>query len=247
MNQVNSKYFRNEKLVQLFNRYATYNGSSPYHAPGVLALIPHLEFNIGTFFPMGGMRSITQCLVELAKSMGVTFYYEKKVDQIMLQKREVGGIRINRERIPADLVVSNMDIVPTYKQLLPDLKEPRQVIEQERSSSALIFYWGIRKEFPQLHLHNIFFSEDYEAEFHSIFNQLELYEDPTVYIHISSKVNKKDAPEGMENWFVMINVPYNVGQDWDCYISSARSTILSKVSRVLGVEIEPLILNESIL
>jgi phytoene desaturase len=247
MNQVNKKYFPNEKLVQIFNRYATYNGSSPYLAPGVLTLIPHLEFNIGTFFPVGGMHSITLSLLDLAKSMGVIFHFGKNVDQIILNRKNAEGIRIDNMRIPADLVVSNMDIVPTYKKLLPELKEPRQVIEQERSSSALIFYWGMKKEFPQLHLHNIFFSKDYEEEFYSIFKKLQLYDDPTVYIHISSKVNPADAPEGMENWFVMINVPYNVGQDWDSYIQKARETILRKVSRILNIEIEPLILNESIL
>jgi phytoene dehydrogenase-like protein len=88
---------------------------------------------------------------------------------------------------------------------------------------------------------------DYEEEFNSIFKKLQLYDDPTVYVHISSKVNPADAPEGMENWFVMINVPYNVGQDWDFYIQQARETILRKVSRILNIDIETLIINESIL
>ncbi len=247
MNQVNQKYLKDEKLVQLFNRYATYNGSSPYLAPGILTLIPHLEFNIGTFFPKGGMHQITLSLVGLAEMMGATFHYHQKVDRIELNHNKVMGVRIKEEIIPADLVVSNMDIVPTYKKLLPELKEPRQVIEQERSSSALIFYWNINKEFPQLHLHNIFFSRDYDAEFQAIFQKFELYDDPTVYVHISSKLNVEDAPEGMENWFVMINVPCNVGQDWDAFIKSAREHILKKVSRLLGEEIAPFIIGESIL
>lgn len=247
MNQVNQDYLKDEKLVQLFNRYATYNGSSPYLAPGILSLIPHLEFNIGTYFPKGGMHQITLSLVKLAEMMEVTFHYNQEVDQIAINNRKVKGIRINEDFFPADLVVSNMDIVPTYKKLLPGLEEPRQVIEQERSSSALIFYWNIKKFFPQLHLHNIFFSRDYRKEFHAIFKRFELYDDPTVYVHISSKLNAEDAPEGMENWFVMINVPCNVGQDWDDFIKIARNRILKKLSRLLKENIAPLITGESIL
>ncbi len=247
MNQVIRTFLDEKKLVQLFNRYATYNGSSPYLAPGILTLIPHLEFNIGTFFPKGGMHQITMSLVGLAEMMGVKFHYNQEVDQIVPDKNTVKGIVINGKFLPSDLVVSNMDIVPTYKILLPGLKEPRQVMEQERSSSALIFYWNIRTEFPKLHLHNIFFSRDYESEFRAIFKNFDLYEDPTVYIHISSKLNAGDAPEGMENWFVMINVPCNIGQDWDALIKIARDRVLKKISRILGEEIAPLITGESIL
>ncbi|MBR9998552.1 MAG: phytoene desaturase [Cyclobacteriaceae bacterium] len=247
MNQVNEKYLKNGKLVQLFNRYATYNGSSPYQAPGILTLIPHLEFNIGTFFPEGGMHQITLSLVELAESLGVTFYYEQRVDSINTDHSKADGIHSGGKLIPADIVVSNMDIVHTYRKLLPGIRAPRQVIGQERSSSALIFYWNIRKNLPRLYLHNIFFTNDYEAEFESIFSRFELYHDPTVYVHISSKQNPEDAPEGMENWFVMINVPSNIGQDWDLYIRTARDLIIGKISRMLGEDISPWIIGESLL
>jgi diapolycopene oxygenase len=247
MNRINEKYLKDRKLVQLFNRYATYNGSNPYRAPGILTLIPHLEFNIGTFFPAGGMHQITLSLVRLAETLGVRFRYEQRVDRITIEKGKVNGILTGENHIPADLVVSNMDIVPTYRKLLPGIRAPRQVMRQERSSSALIFYWNINRVFPRLSLHNIFFSSNYEEEFNAIFNTLELYDDPTVYIHISSKENPEDAPEGMENWFVMINVPCNTGQDWDFYIQSAREKIIRKISRILKVDIQPLITGESFL
>ena len=101
---------------------------------------------------------------------------------------------------------------------------PTRVANQEPSSSAMIFYWGINKTFPQLDLHNIFFSADYKKEFKEMFEHQGVSEDPTVYIHISSKKVVSDAPDGMENWFVMVNVPHNSGQDWNALRSRVRKT-----------------------
>jgi phytoene desaturase len=245
MAKVNESKLRHKKLVQLFNRYATYNGSDPYQAPGVLTLIPHLEFNLGTFFPDEGMHSITTSLIDLAGSRGVSIKYNSKVDRILVHKNQVRGILCENQNIEADLVVSNMDIVPTYNRLLPNVKQPRQVLDQERSSSALIFYWGIDREFPELDLHNIFFSDNYEEEFKCIFKNHTVYDDPTVYVHISSKICKEDAPPGCENWFVMVNVPCNIGQNWDDLIKTTRVKILKKISGILKCNIEKHIVSES--
>ena len=78
MNRSNKKAVQHPKLVQLFNRYATYNGSNPYKAPGILNIIPHLEFNKGAYFPHGGMHSITLSVTVLAKRLGV--YHKQKED-----------------------------------------------------------------------------------------------------------------------------------------------------------------------
>ena len=126
-------------------------------------------------------------------------------------------------------------------------KAPEKILQQPRSSSALIFYWGITKEFPQLDFHNIIFSDDYKTEFDYVFNRNSIYEDPTVYINISSKDEEGDAPVGHENWFVMINVPPNTGQDWDELIKNAKQNILKKLTRVLNEDISKLIDFEAIL
>lgn len=248
MHEANLKHLQHPKLVQLFDRFATYNGSNPYSAPGVLNLIPHLEHGIGASFPKGGMHSITKSLVELAQSLGVKFHLNSRVEKILVVGGKATGIELEQGKIVlADLVVSNMDIVPTYRKLLKGHSAPEKVLQHERSSSALIFYWGINRTFPELDLHNIFFSEDYQAEFEGIFGQAELSTDPTIYVHISSKMETEDAPPDMENWFVMINVPGNKGQDWDKIIEKLRKNVIAKLNRVLNIDIENCILNESIL
>jgi phytoene desaturase len=249
MHKANASGFKDKRVIQFFDRYATYNGSDPYQAPATLNVIPHLEHHFGAYLPNGGMYSITQSLVKLAGEMGVKFHYNYRVDEVVVINGKAEGIRTKGENILADMVISNMDVWFTYHRLLskhPQL-HPKKILNQERSSSALIFYWGIKKQFPELNLHNIFFSADYKAEFDHIWKQQDIYHDPTVYLNISSKLKADDAPEGCENWFVMINVPANNGQDWTQLISAARDNIIAKLSHILGEDVGSLIANESIL
>jgi phytoene desaturase len=249
MHKANESFFKDERMVQFYDRYATYNGSNPYSAPATLNVIPHIEQHFGAYFPKDGMYNITTSLVKLAESLGVKFNYNSRVDEIVLQRQVATGIHVKDQLIEADIIISNMDIWFTYHQLLSKHAAlfPRKIFSQERSSSALIFYWGINKQFPQLDLHNIFFSADYKAEFDHIWHQKDIYNDPTVYLNISSKYKADDAPIGCENWFVMINVPSNTGQDWDKLIADARKNIIAKLSKVLGEDVTPLIISESTL
>lgn len=246
MHVANQKRLKNPKLVQLFDRFATYNGSNPYRAPGILNIIPALEHHFGTYLPEGGMHDITTSLFELAKRHGVMFHFGQKVERIVTGKR-VQGVSVNGQLHDADLVVSNMDVVPTYRRLLPHESAPERALKQERSSSAIIFYWGIKASFPQLDLHNIFFSDHYREEFDFIFRKNALHPDPTVYVNITSKYIAGDAPKGCENWFVMINAPGNKGQDWDSLVQTARENIFQKLNKLLNHDLAQLIATERVL
>ncbi len=249
MHQANQSIFKDERMVQFYDRYATYNGSNPYAAPATLNIIPHLEQECGAYFPIEGMYSIVTSLVDLATMLGVKFNYNSPVDELVLNGKKATGIKVKGEIINADVVVSNMDIWFTYNKLLKDYPKlhPKKILAQERSSSALVFYWGINKKFARLDLHNIFFSADYKAEFDQIWKEKTICHDPTVYVNITSKLKPKDAPQGCENWFVMINVPANTGQDWDALITEARKNILVKLSGLLNENISKLIINETVL
>jgi len=247
MHKANAKQFQDQRMVQLLDRFATYNGSDPYQAPGTLNIIPHLEHNIGAFYPKGGMYAIANSLVKLAEELGVAFRYKEPVEQIITLSGKVMGVQTGNGNYNADVVVSNMDVVPTYRRLLPNHPAPEQTLKQPRSSSALIYYWGIKGLFPELHLHNIFFSGNYKEEFEHIFRRKTISPDPTVYLNITSKMEPQDAPEGCENWFVMVNVPHDEGQDWDKLIAVTRETVLNKLSLMLGTDIAPLIEQEKVL
>jgi phytoene desaturase len=247
MHQANKAALKNPKLVQLFDRYATYNGSDPYRAPGMLNMIPHLEHGIGTFIPVKGIHQITESLYDLACNLGIEFRFNEYVEKILVGEGRVKGVSTDVKSYGADVVVSNMDITPTYRKLLPDQKAPERILRQERSSSALIFYWGINRTFSELGLHNILFSNDYPNEFREIFSGIGPAKDPTVYIAITSKDVPEDAPAGCENWFVMINAPQDKGQDWDSLIPGYRKAIIHKINSILKTDIETYIENEGVL
>lgn len=247
MNTANKKQFKNKKTIQLFNRYATYNGSNPYKAPALLNMIPHLEFNLGAFIPDKGMYAITQHLYDIAKDLGVKFYFNHEVESIELEDNTVKGIKTNGVFFEGNVVISDADMHVVYEKLLPKKYLPKKLLAQEKSSSAFIFYWGISKQFDQLDLHNVFFSDNYEEEFNWLFKKDKPYVDPTVYVNISSKYCKDDAPEGCENWFVMVNAPHNKTHQSITYKEELRKNIIAKINRILNTDIEPLIQTEEIL
>jgi phytoene desaturase len=247
MNEANEKAFEDKKMVQIFNRYATYNGSSPYLAPATLNVIPHLEIIEGAYYPKGGMYSITESLVQLGKDIGVEFRFSTPVREIVTESKKIKGIRTDSGLENFDVVISNMDVYNSYLKLMPDVKKPEKTLSQPKSSSAVIFYWGIKKAFKELGLHNILFSENYPEEFNTIFEKKSIYKDPTIYINITSKHTPTDAPAGGENWFTMINVPNNSGQDWDALVAEARKNMIKKINRILKTTIEEYIECEMIL
>ncbi|GAO31446.1 1-hydroxycarotenoid 3,4-desaturase CrtD [Geofilum rubicundum] len=246
MHQRNVKSFGDSRLVQLFDRYATYNGSDPYRAPATLNMIAHLEHNTGAYFPEDGLFGIITAIKRLADEVGVRFYFNTEVTGLVTKGCRVTGVKTRDSVYPADLVVNNTDITLFYRDIMPNARMYRKLMKRERSSSALIFYWGVRTT-SALDVHNILFSADYKAEFEGLFKTKELADDLTVYIFISKKAVAADAPDGCENWFVMVNAPENVGQDWEEEVLKARRIVLQKIKSALDFSIEPLIESERVI
>jgi len=247
LNSYNESSFKTPEMIQLFNRFATYNGSNPYKAPAMLSMISSLEQSQGTFYPNGGMISIIKALVQLAKEIGVKFHTNSKVEKIETFKNTVTGVLVNGKKYEADIVVSNMDIYYTYKNLLSDNKFAHKVLKQERSSSAFIFYWGIDTTFSELGLHNIFFSEDYKKEFQHIFEESILPDEPTVYVNVTSKFDKNQAPNNSENWFVMVNAPAHNDHNWEEQKEKIKRFIIKQLNKQLNTNLEDHIVVEETL
>jgi phytoene desaturase len=247
LHEFNRQELQNEKLVQLFDRYATYNGSNPYQTPATLSVISHLEHNLGAFIPEKGMFQVIDSLVQQALRLGVQFHFNQPVRKVETDPGQVSGVWTDVGFKAFDIVVSDVDIHRFYSSLLPDPSRLKKIEKQERSSSALIFYWGMNGIFPELDVHNIFFSADYKKEFADLFERKAISDDPTVYVYISSKYNPDDSPDGCENWFVMVNAPTDVGQNWNEWIDRTRQNILRKLERMLGRKLEDRILCQEVL
>jgi phytoene desaturase len=254
MHKANKSFFSDERLIQLFDRYATYNGSNPFKAPATLNVIQHVEYNIGGYVPGNGIYEIPDSIYKLAKRKGVIFHFNTVVNKIDMSKSRGGNLTygVNGKNFVEksyDIIVSNADVNSTYKYLLNDHKSrtAKRYNKLTPSTSALVFYWAVDGVFNDLEVHNILFSENYKKEFEDLFTNQICPDDPTIYIYISSKYNSNDAPDGCENWYVMINAPFIQKQDWNKEIEKSRKNIVNRINKTLNIDIEKRIRDESIL
>lgn len=244
VHKANESFFSSKKIIQYFDRYATYNGSNPYSAPATLNIIPYVELELGGFYSENGVYRIVENLSELAKGIGVKIFTNSEVEKILMNHKKVKGLKVNGIEENYDIVISNADLYYTYKNLIGEVysKEPKRYIDQELSTSAVIFYFGVKVESTNLEMDNILFSENYQKEFQQLFVEKVIPDDPTIHIHISSKRNRNHAPEGCENWYVMINAPSVENQKIE--INKVKKIIINKIKQMTGLNIENRIIFE---
>jgi diapolycopene oxygenase len=133
LHDFNTRELGEKKLVQLFDRYATYNGSDPYQTPATLSVISHLEHNLGAFIPEGGMFQVTDSLVKQALRLDVKFHFNQAVRNVETGNGKVSGIWTDSGFVTADMVVSDVDIHHFYSTLLPDSKRLAKITREDSS------------------------------------------------------------------------------------------------------------------
>ena len=200
-------YFRDPRLRQLFGRYATYCGSSPYRAPATLMLVAHVE-QAGVWSIAGGLSRLAAAAADLAEERGATIRYGAEVRQILTERGRVSGVVLaDGERILADAVVMNGDVSALASGLFgPDAARAADpVAPGDRSLSAVTFCLEARAQgFPLSH-HTVFFSGDYRAEFDAI-GRGRLPADPTVYVCAQDRTAGTE-PSGRERLLCLVNAP----------------------------------------
>ena len=244
MDQAIRRHVRSPHLRQLFGRFATYVGASPFAAPATLSVIAHIELTTGVWYPAGGVYAIAQALARLADELGVVVQTGAQVAQILVDKGRATGVRLTDGRtINAAAVVANVDVTTVYHLLLPpSIATPKrrgQRAALPTSCSGYVLLLGVEGEHPQLAHHNIFFSGNYQREFDDLFQQGVPPADPTVYVAITAKSDASHAPAGCENWFVLVNAPpLGAGFDWTDNEAAYRQLVLATLARH-GLHITP--------
>ena len=166
-----SGHFRDPRLRQLFARYATYNGASPYAAPATLMLIAHVEQN-GVWEIVGGMQRLAEALTKLATAKQVVFRFGCEARRIMVSANRASGVELaSGERLEADAIVVNADAAALAIGLFGAQAAAgvAPLAPRQRSLSAVTWAMVARAEGFALHRHNVFFSRDYATEFDDIF------------------------------------------------------------------------------
>ncbi len=235
LDEHNGSFFRSPKIRQLFNRFATYNGSSPFETPAIFALVPYVEFGLGAWYARGGMYEIPRALEKLARELNVKIKTNCEVEKIEIENGKAFRVRLkNGEILPSDFVISNADAIETYRSLIDEEKRKnfsdKKLNKIEPSSSGFVLLLGVKKRFPNLSHHNIFFSDNYKAEFDAIFKEKRLAMNPTIYVCAASRTDETQAPEGCENLFILVNAPYTSSQTvWKKEAKNYRDLIVKKL------------------
>lgn len=204
------KYFHDPRLRQLFARYSTYCGSSPFQAPATLMLIAQVEQQ-GVWLIDGGMQRLADALARLGAERGVEFHYCAEVDEICCSRGRADGIRLSSgERFDADALVFNADPAALTCGHF-GRRAARAVAPIARSSRSLsALTWNLLAEtegFP-LARHNVFFSADYAAEFDDIDRRQRLPRSPTVYVCAQDRggLQAQQSPRA-ERLMCLVNAP----------------------------------------
>ncbi|NTW48737.1 MAG: phytoene desaturase, partial [Chlorobiales bacterium] len=240
----NARFFSDKRFVQLLDRFPTYVGSSPYLAPATLNVIPYVELAFGGHYVKGGLYRLAEAYQTVCEELGVRFEMNAEVEAILIDSLHVRGVRLQDGReFPSDAVVSNDDAVHTYQKLVNangrGLVSNRTLDQLEASCSGFVLCLGIGRTYPELGHHNIFFSADYEGEFDEIFQKKMPPSDPTIYVSISAKSDSGHAPEGKENWFVLINAPYLTdAYDWNTGKQAYRNLVIERLKKLGFADLE---------
>ncbi len=222
-------HFRSPLLRQLYDRYPTYVGSSPYRSPATLAVIPYIEFAYGGWHVAGGLYRIVESLVSLARSLGVKLHANARVQNIEHDNRRVRGVRLDDgTRLEADVVVMNGD-ASTTRSLLGDGNAAQT--PTARSLSGFVLLVGLKRKLAALAHHTVYFSSDYPAEFSQLFDQRRFPDDPTVYVSAPSRTDSQLAPADGETLFIMANAPAGDAVWDDRRIVEARERVFERLSK----------------
>ncbi|MGP1910077.1 phytoene desaturase family protein [Metabacillus sp. JX24] len=233
------KYLDSKHLQQLFNFFVMYVGSNPYSAPAILNQLIYVQLGLGIHYVKGGMYEIAEGMKKVMDELRIEVKTDTPVAHLELEGKKVTGVVTESGDVyRADVVISNLEAIPAYRNLAPSTGEVKREVKKLGKSfipsvSGLVLLLGTDRKFENLKHHNFFFSEDPKKEFQQIFDQGVPADDPTVYIGISARSDASQAPEGKDNLFVLTHVPplkegAKTSFDWDEY----RELVLNKLERM---------------
>jgi phytoene desaturase len=233
-----SAYFDDPRLKSAFTFQDIYTGLSPFDAPATFSMMPYTELAHGVWYPKGGMYSIVETLVDLARQAGVEFSFNATVEQIDTNSNHARGVRLaGGACLQADVVLANADLPYVYQHLLPRDGTAKVLSRKRFSCSAISFFWGVDKPYPELGPHTLFLADDYRENFERIEQDLGLPPNPSLYVHAPARIDPCMTPSGQDTLTVIVPVGHmseDGGQDWGKLRDQARLHVFRRL-RSLGI------------
>jgi len=238
-----AKFVKDENLRKALAFQTLYIGISPYTGPSIYTIIPMIELLYGVWYIKGGMYAYAKAMEKLFLELGGKIHFNTKVEEIVIDKKKVQGLLIDREIKKFDIVLSNADFPYAMKYLVKDEKDKgkyktKKIEKMEYSSSSFMLYLGLDKKYPNLPVHNIRFAKDFDKNINDIFED-RIPDDPSFYLYSPSQIDESVAPSGKELLYVLVPVPnlHNSDNKWNKdLVTSYSEKILDMIEKVKGFE-----------
>jgi phytoene desaturase len=235
-------YFDASRLKSAFTFQDMYVGLSPFDAPATFSLLPYTEVAHGVWYPSGGMYSIVETLVDLARDAGVEFRFGSTVSRINTNAKRARGVSLaDGSESDADVVLANADLPYVYQHLLPDKGLADSMARKQFSCSAISFLWGVDRTYDALAPHTLFLADDYRANFASIVRDLSLPTNPSLYVHAPARLDPSMAPPGHDSVTAIVPVGHlsdDGAQDWGELRDRARQHVFRRLQAVGITDLE---------
>ncbi|MBO6606932.1 phytoene desaturase family protein [Psychroserpens sp.] len=206
-----NKWFESDRLKKILEYTLVFLGSDPAKTPAMYNIMNAIDFNMGVYYPKGGIYEIVKALERINKKHGTSFHTNTAVSKINIEGKKAGGVQLeNGDVLKADLIISNADLWFTETRLLekPYQTYPEKYWERSvLSPSAFIMYLGLDRELDILSHHNLRFGSDWKQNFKELFDTPQLPEDPSYYICKPTETDPELSPEGTDNLFVLVPIP----------------------------------------
>ncbi len=235
--QLVSRYLKDDRLRQAFSVQPLLVGGNPYATTSIYGLITYVEQRDGIWFAMGGTGALVNALSDLMAEEGIAVHLGQTVDQVLLEKGRACGVRLaNGHEIRSDIVVTDVDPVHLYRNMLPQkAASPVARFRTKHATSSMglyVMYFGAKKQFPGVAHHTIWFGERHRELLAEIFRNEDLPEDFSLYVHRPTATDPSFAPEGCDSFYVLCPVPnLRAGIDWDVEGPRLRDRIVAALDK----------------
>ena len=233
-----SAYFDDPRLKSAFTFQDIYTGLSPFEAPATFSMMPYTELAHGVWYPTGGMYRVVESLMNIARNNGVEFVFDSAVERIDTNATNAHRVILaDDSRLNADVILANADLPYVYQSLLPQDGMVTKLSRKRYSCSAISFFWGTDKTYPDLGPHTLFLADAYRENFERIDRNLSLPANPNLYIHAPARLDSSMAPNGEDTLIAIVPVGHlseNGEQNWGELRDEARQHVFRRL-RTLGI------------
>ncbi|WP_256393463.1 phytoene desaturase family protein [Natronoarchaeum rubrum] len=238
-------YFEHPKLQQIVQYTLVFLGGSPTNTPALYNLMSHVDFNLGVWYPDGGMGAVVDGIVELGDELGVEYRTGEAVTEI---KGRENAFRVETERgaHEVDLVVSDADMAHTEQELLHPQNRQHDADywdDKTFAPSAFLLYLGVEGDVPELAHHTLVLPTDWHQHFDEIFENPEWPDDPAYYLCVPSKTDDDEAPEGHSNLFALVPIAPGLDDD-EATRERYREVVLDDIRENTGTDLRDRIVVE---